>query len=110
MFMFKRFTTVLAASLLLAALCLGQTSAAKKSYVFKGKVEGVNAKEGTLKVNNERVAGWMEPMVMDYKVDDAAVLKTIRNGDQITATVYDGDYTLHKVETAKPAAPATPKK
>ena len=105
---FKKVTTVLTASLLMAALCFGQASS-KKSYVFKGRVEGVNAKEGTLKVNNEKVAGWMDPMVMDYKVDDPAVLKTIKTGDQITATVYDGDMALHKVQVAKPAAEA-PKK
>lgn len=107
---FKRITTFAAAVVVLAALCFGQTSS-KKSYAFKGKVEGVNAKEGTLKVNNEKVAGWMDPMVMDYKVDDAAVLKTVKVGDQITATVYDGDFSLHKVEVAKaPAAAPAPKK
>ncbi len=46
---------------------------------------------------NEKVAGWMDAMTMSYKVDDAAVLKSVKVGDEIMATVYDGDMVLHKV-------------
>ena len=98
---FKRFTALAASVLLMTGLCFAQASS-KKALVFKGKVEGVNVKDGTLKVNNEKVEGWMDPMVMDYKVDDPVVLKTIKTGDKITATVYDGDMSLHKVQVAKP--------
>lgn len=45
-------------------------------------------------INGEKVEGWME---VAYKVDDAAILKTVKVGDQIMATVYDGDMVLHKV-------------
>ncbi|MBV9742399.1 MAG: hypothetical protein JO099_01435 [Acidobacteriia bacterium] len=34
---------------------------------------------------------------MNYRVD-AAVLKKVKAGGQIMATVYDGDLVLHKVE------------
>ena len=51
-----------------------------------------------MKVNGEEVKGWMAAMTMDYKVDDASVLKKVRPGDRIMATVYDGDPVLHKVE------------
>jgi Cu/Ag efflux protein CusF len=97
----NRFTKALAVTTVAAALSFAQAPAGKKAHVFKGRVEGINVKEGTLKVNNEKVEGWMDPMTMDYKVDNPEVLKTIKTGDKITATVYDDDMSLHKVQVAK---------
>ena len=88
--------TVLA--LFFTAACLGQSTTAKKTHMFHGKVEAVNENAKSLRVNGEKVEGWMEATTMDYKVDDAAVLKKVKAGDQIMATVYDGDLVLHKVE------------
>ena len=84
---------------LLVSFSFGQQ---KKSYVFKGKVQSVGEK--TMSVANEKIEGWMEPMVMTYNVDNPDVLKNIKTGDQITATVYDGDYVLHDVKLVPPAA------
>jgi Cu/Ag efflux protein CusF len=81
---------------LIATSGLAQAPADKKAHTFHGKVEAVSA-EG-LKVNGEKVEGWMDAMTMTYKVDDKKVLKTVKAGDEITATVYDGDYSLHKVQ------------
>jgi len=91
----KRMMTVFAAVLLLAMVCLGQS---KKPYTFHGKVEAVKESSQSLTINGESVPGWMEAMTMDYKVDDPAILKKVKVGDQITATVYAGDYSLHKVQ------------
>jgi Cu/Ag efflux protein CusF len=82
----------------LAAIGFAQTAPAKKAYTFHGKVEAVDNGSKSLKVNGEEVKGWMAAMTMDYKVDDPAVLKKVRPGDQIMATVYDGDLVLHKVQ------------
>ncbi len=39
---------------------------------------------------------------MDYKVDNPAVLKSVKPGDKITATVYESDMVLpHKVQVVK---------
>jgi Cu/Ag efflux protein CusF len=92
-----RLITVFALAVLAAAVCLGQEAPAKKSYTFHGKVEAVDESAKSLKVNGEKVEGWMGAMTMDYKVDDAAILKKVKAGDQIMATVYDGDFVLHKV-------------
>ena len=71
-----------------------------KSYTFHGKVEGVTAKG--LTVNGEEVKGWMGAMTMNYPVDKPDVLKNVKVGDQITATVFQGDMTLHNVEVVPP--------
>jgi Cu/Ag efflux protein CusF len=93
---------------ILAVTCLFATSTfaqdkAKgktKSYTFHGKVEGITEKG--LTVNGEKVAGWMEAMTMTYPVDKPDVLKKVKTGDRIMATVYDGDMTLHNVEVMPP--------
>ena len=93
-----RLIAVLGLVLLIAAACLGQAPAGKKSYTFHGKVEAVSP-DG-LTVNGEKVEGWMDAMTMKYKVDDPKILKKVKAGDEITATVYEGDFSLHKVQVA----------
>ena len=92
-----RLMTIFAMAVFAAVICLGQAAPAKKSYTFHGKVEAVDESAKSLKVNGEKVEGWMDAMTMSYKVDDAAILKKVKAGDQIMATVYDGDLVLHKV-------------
>jgi Cu/Ag efflux protein CusF len=105
-----RLISVLAAGWLIAAVCLGQTPPGKKAYTFHGKVEAVNKSARSLSVNGEKVEGWMGAMTMDYKVDDPSILDKVKPGDRITATVYDGDYSLHKVQIAgKTAGDSKPK-
>jgi protein SCO1/2 len=94
----RRWIGLCGATVLLAAVCLGQAAPAKKAHTFRGKVEAVNAGTNSVTVNGEKVEGWMDAMTMGYKVDDPAILKNIKAGDQITATVYEGDMTLHKLQ------------
>jgi Cu/Ag efflux protein CusF len=96
----KKLMTIFAAGFLMVALCMGQDSS-KKALMFHGKVEGVNVADGSLKVNGENVDGWMGAMTMDYKVDNPAILKTVKTGDSIMATVYKDDMVLHKVQVVK---------
>ena len=91
------------------ALCVaaGQAQTAeKKAHTFRGKVEKVDAQSKTMVVNGEAVEGWMAAMTMTYVVDKDDVFKTVKAGDQITAKVYDGDFTLHEVQVAPPKSPA----
>jgi Cu/Ag efflux protein CusF len=89
-------------SLLMSLNAIAQAPAGKKAFTFHGKVEAVSADGIT--VNGDKVEGWMDAMTMKYKVDDKKVLKTVKPGDEITATVYEGDLALHKVQVvAKPA-------
>lgn len=95
---------IVALALFVTGVCWGQSAPAKKSHMFHGKVEAVNENAKSLRVNGEKVEGWMEAMTMDYKVDDPAILKKVKAGDQVMATVYDGDPILHKVEVMPSAA------
>src|SRR5215470_16825907 len=62
---------------------------AKKEFVFKGKVEKVDANAKTVVVTNEAIPGWRLSMTMTYTVDDPKVLTTLRPGDLVTAKVYE---------------------
>jgi Cu/Ag efflux protein CusF len=92
---------VLIAVILFAGSMFGQTNS-RKSYTFHGRVEKVNRKSGTLTVNGEEVEGWMPAMTMQYRVGNPAVLNEIKAGNQIEATVYERDLTLHDVKVITP--------
>ena len=74
---------------------------AKKSFTFHGKIESLDAASKSISVNGEKVEGWMGAMTMKYEVDNADVFKTARAGDNIEATVYEGDFKLYKVRVVK---------
>ncbi len=78
----------------------------KKEYTFRGKVEQVNAGTKRLTVSNEAIEGWMGTMTMAYAVSNEDVLTRLKPGDQITAKVYDGDFTLHDVAVVPQASEA----
>ncbi len=77
----------------------------KKSYVFRGKVEKVDTATKRLTIANEKIEGWMDAMTMAYSVDKPDdVVKRVKAGDQITATVYDGDSMLYNVQVVPPGS------
>jgi cobalt-zinc-cadmium efflux system outer membrane protein len=83
---------------------------AKKEYLFRGKVTQVNAASKQLTVTNEPIQGWMGAMTMAFRVSNEEVLTHIKPGDQVTAKVYEGDFTLYdvKVVAQVPAIASTP--
>jgi len=91
-------------AVIFAAACLVGTSVAQqakgKSHTLEGKVEGVQTDR--LTVNHGKVEGYMDAMTMPYKVDKPDILKKVKVGDRISATVYDGDYTLYDVKVVPP--------
>jgi Cu/Ag efflux protein CusF len=93
-------TATLALTSLFAANTYAQDTAKGKGMMFHGKVEAVTDKG--LTVNGEKVEGWMDAMTMTYPVDKPDVLKKVKVGDTIMATVYKGDTTLHNVEVMPP--------
>ena len=73
-------------------------TAVRKSYVFHGVVESVDAKAGRVTVNNEKIEGWMDAMTMAYSADKPEELAQLKPGDRIEATVYQDDYKLYNIK------------
>ncbi len=71
----------------------------KASHAFRGKVERVDTVAQRLTVTSEKLEGWMDAITMQHSVDKADdVVRSVKAGDQITATVYDGDSRLYNVQ------------
>ena len=102
----------LSVAILAVASLLGTTATAQqakgKSHTLEGKVEAVQTDR--VIVNHGKVPGYMDAMVMPYKVDKPEILKKVKAGDQISATVYDGDFTLYDIQLTPRQTKATKKK
>jgi len=57
----------------------------QKTFTIRGSVVSASADNVTL--DGEEVPGFMEPMMMDYKLKDPSVVSELHPGDRITATV-----------------------
>jgi protein SCO1/2 len=72
-----------------------------KHYSFKGKVASMDKPAAMANIENEAIAGFMEPMVMPYTIKPAAMLDQLQPGDSITADLYvqpDNSYWLENVK------------
>ena len=102
----RKLPALIAAIGLSVAISAQTPPAGKKDHTFKGKIEKVDPKTKMVSVNNESIPGWMMSMTMAYRLDKPSegLLTSLKPGDKITATVYDGDFqTLYNVKVAPPA-------
>ena len=99
---------LLALALALSVVVADAQPAAKKEYSFRGKVEQVDPATKRLTVHSEPIEGWMGAMTMGFAVDNDAVFDRVKAGDQITAKVYEGDFTLRDVQVVPGNTAATP--
>jgi Cu/Ag efflux protein CusF len=78
------------AALVALALILSacHREAPAKIYHMRGAIVSVDIASKIAVINNEKIAGWMEPMTMEYPVHDAELLKGLAPGDHVTADVY----------------------
>jgi protein SCO1/2 len=58
-----------------------------KRYPFKGKVISIDKNSGTANIDNEPIAGFMDPMVMAYTFRPPVQIDQLKPGDAITADV-----------------------
>ncbi len=84
---------------IMAAKVQPTAPAASPGHTLVGRVEVIGANR--LTVNHSKVEGWMDAMTMAYPVDTPSVLSSLKVGDQISATVFDGDMTLHNIKVVQ---------
>jgi protein SCO1/2 len=87
-------------------------SSTAKRYSFKGKVMSVDKNARTANIDNEPIAGFMDPMVMPYTIKPPAALDQLQPGDTITADVVvqiDNAYWLENVKVIAHSQPAADK-
>src|SRR5262249_31155850 len=99
-------TAALILFFLATALSVSAQQQTRKEFTFRGRVEQVDAAAKRLTVHNEPIDGWMGAMTMGYKVSNEDMLSRLKPGDQITAKVYAGDFTVYDVALVPPAAGA----
>lgn len=77
----------------------GQASATPgyKVYKLRGKVISIDTSSGEVTLDHDAIPGFMDAMVMPYKLKDPSQLSTLHPGDIITADVLayqDADDTV----------------
>src|ERR1700733_6314063 len=63
----------------------GARSSSAKRNAFKGKVLSVDKNAGMANIDNEPIAGFMDPMVMPYSFKPPAQINQLQPGDSISA-------------------------
>jgi Cu/Ag efflux protein CusF len=85
----------------LAAAGFAQANAKKKNYTLHGTIQAVKGSEQKVTVKHDKIEGYMGAMTMDYKVADPEMMKKLKTGDEITATIYEDEYTLYDIHPAQ---------
>ena len=92
----RSFPGLLACLVLLVAAAAAQQPVKGKAHMLRGTVTEVG--QDRLTVKHGKIEGYMAAMTMPYKVDKPDVLRKVKAGDDIEATVYEEDYTLYNVK------------
>jgi protein SCO1 len=106
-------TLCLCALIALLSACNHSASSATdqsstKRYPFKGKVISIDKNAHTANIDNEPIAGFMDPMIMAYSMKPPSVLDQLQPGDSITAEVIvePEKYWLENVKVVGHSEPA----
>ena len=81
----------------LCCLVSAEDSRTKTGVQFVGEVQSVDAAHHTATVKHVDIPGYAAQGTSEYSVDNEATFKQLRPGDDIRATVYPGDRTLHNI-------------
>ena len=72
-------------------------SAALPGIQFFGQIQAVDPIHKTVTVKHGAIPGFADRETTDYSVDDDSILKRLQAGDDIRATVFQNDHTLHGI-------------
>ncbi|HWJ48922.1 MAG TPA: SCO family protein [Candidatus Udaeobacter sp.] len=102
-------------STFIASSCHRSKPPATKRYPFTGRIISVDPRAESANIDGDLIQGFMEPMVMTYKIKPASMLRQLSPGDSISAEVVvvdhdprdenaDSDYWLENVKVTGHAA------
>jgi protein SCO1/2 len=109
------FIILLIFSALLATSCQRSKPQATKRYHFTGRIISIDNQAQSASIDGDLIQGFMEPMVMSYKIKPASMLRQLSPGDSISADIVvvdhdprdenaDSDYWLENVKVTGHAA------
>jgi protein SCO1 len=109
------FVILLIFSALLATSCHRSKPQASKRYHFTGRIISIDNQAQSASIDGDLIQGFMEPMVMSYKIKPASMLRQLSPGDSISADIVvvdhdprdenaDSDYWLENVKVTGHAA------
>ncbi len=111
----RLFIIVLVLSAFVATSCHRSKPQATKRYHFTGRVISIDNQAQSASIDGDLIRGFMEPMVMSYKIKPVSMLRQLSPGDSISADVVvvehdprdenaDSDYWLENVKVTGHAA------
>lgn len=105
----RKLATIVVLALMAAAGCAKRPDTVKR-YALSGKVVSTDVSASQLVVNHGAIPGFMDAMVMPYRVKDASELKGLAPGDEISADVVvrGSDYWLENIRVTKKNTEAKP--
>jgi len=109
------FIILLIFSALLDTSCHRSKPQATKRYHFTGRIISIDNQAQSASIDGDLIQGFMEPMVMSYKIKPASMLNQLSPGDSISADVVvvdhdprdesaDSEYWLENVKVTGHAA------
>ena len=83
-----------------------------KEFTLFAHVESVDKATKTVTVKHGKIAGYVEAVPAIYRLDDETLVNKLRPGDDIKATVREGEHRLRNVRIVNrpPAKRSTPTK
>jgi hypothetical protein len=75
-----------------------QSRPAMRAIAFFGRVESVDPARKVVTVKHGKISGYADSGTTEYSTDADEDLKRLQPGDNIRATVYPNDLTLHKIQ------------
>jgi len=109
------FVILLLCSTIVATSCHRSKPQATKRYPFAGRIISIDPQAESANIDGDLIQGFMEPMVMTYKIKPASMLRQLSPGDSISAEVVvvdhdprdehaDSDYWLENVKVTRHSA------
>ncbi|MCI0666046.1 MAG: copper-binding protein [Acidobacteria bacterium] len=109
--LFRHFSFVSCLSLVLLTYILGVSACSRaprteqptiRRYELKGRVESLDFEGKHVTIAHENIKDYMDAMTMSFAVKDESILRKLKSGDRLQATlVYDSSTNLSWLEDIK---------